>query len=133
LYDHTDLTGANRASATFTNTSQNADNYDYDYFSDSSSLVSVAEDGSTAGSVGTTLTRNFTGSVSRYLSQQDFRAYGTPDTFFQDDEETLTLDHESSAFSARPTYLAKSLTLSDSAQGIISQTVCFIYRQHQFS
>ena len=115
LYDHTDLTGANRASATFTNTSQNADNYDYDYFSDSSSLVSIAEDGSTAGSVGTTLTRNFTG-VSAGSFTTRFRAYGTPDTFFQDDEETLTWIMK--AVPSAPANLStKSLTLSDSAQG----------------
>ena len=115
LYDHTDLTGANRASATFTNTSQNADNYDYDYFSDSSSLVSIAEDGSTAGSVGTTLTRNFTG-VSAGSFTTRFRAYGTPDTFFQDDEETLTWTMK--AVPSAPADLStKSLTLSDSAQG----------------
>ena len=61
LYDVVDLDGANRALTTFTNSSQNADNYDYDFFSDSSALVTVAENGSNAGSIGATLTRNFTG------------------------------------------------------------------------
>ena len=115
LYDHTDLTGANRASATFTNTSQNADNYDYDYFSDSSSLVSVAENGSNAGSIGATLTRNFTGTSAGNFTTR-FRAYGTPDTFFQDDEETISWAMK--AVPSAPANLsAKSLTMSDAAQG----------------
>ena len=115
LYDHTDLTGANRASATFTNTSQNADNYDYDYFSDSSSLVSVAENGSNAGSIGATLTRNFTGTSAGNFTTR-FRAYGTPDTFFQDDEETISWTMK--AVPSAPANLStKSLTLNDSAQG----------------
>ena len=115
LYDHTDLTGANRASATFTNTSQNADNYDYDYFSDSSSLVTVAENGSNAGSIGATLTRNFTGTSAGNFTTR-FRAYGTPDTFFQDDEETISWTMK--AVPSAPANLsAKSLTMSDAAQG----------------
>jgi len=115
LYDHIDLTGANRASATFTNTSQNADNYDYDYFSDSSSLVSVAENGSNAGSIGATLTRNFTGTSAGNFTTR-FRAYGTPDTFFQDDEETISWAMK--AVPSAPANLsAKSLTMSDAAQG----------------
>ena len=115
LYDHTDLAGANRASATFTNTSQNANNYDYDFFSDSSSLVTMAEDGSTAGSTGTNLTRNFTGtSAGNFVTR--FRAYGTPDTFFQDDEETISWAMK--AVPSAPANLsAKSLEMSDNAQG----------------
>ena len=115
LYDHTDLAGANRASATFTNTSQNADNYDYDYFSDSSSLVSVAENGSNAGSIGATLTRNFTGTSAGNFTTR-FRAYGTPDTIFQDDEETISWAMK--AVPSAPANLStKSLEMSDSAQG----------------
>ena len=115
LYDHTDLTGANRASATFTNSSKNADNFDYDFFSDSSALVTVADDGSTAGSVGTALTRNFTGTSAGNFTTR-FRAYGTPDTFFQDDEETISWTMK--AVPSAPANLsAKSLTMSDSAQG----------------
>ena len=115
LYDHTDLAGANRASATFTNTSQNADNYDYDYFSDSSSLVSVAENGSNAGSIGATLTRNFTGTSAGNFTTR-FRAYGTPDTFFQDDEETITWTMKAVP-SAPENLSAKSLTMSVAAEG----------------
>ena len=99
----------------FTNTSQNADNYDYDYFSDSSSLVSVAENGSNAGSIGATLTRNFTGTSAGNFTTR-FRAYGTPDTFFQDDEETISW-HMKAVPSAPANLSTKSLTLNDSAQG----------------
>ena len=115
LYDHTDLAGANRASATFTNTSQNADNYDYDYFSDSSSLVSVAENGSNAGSIGATLTRNFTGTSAGNFTTR-FRAYGTPDTIFQDDEETISWAMKAVP-SAPDSLSTKSLAMDDAAQG----------------
>ena len=115
LYDHTDLTGANRASATFTNTSKNADNYDYDFFSDSSALVTVAENGSNAGSIGATLTRNFTGTSAGNFTTR-FRGYGTPDTIFQDDEETINWTMK--AVPSTPANLStKSLTMNDSAQG----------------
>lgn len=115
LYDHTDLTGANRASATFTNTSKNADNYDYDFFSDSSSLVTIGEDGSTAGSIGTALVRNFTGTSAGNFTTR-FRAYGTPDTFFQDDEGTISWTMKAVP-SAPASLSSKSLTMSDAAQG----------------
>ena len=115
LYDVVDLDGANRALTTFTNTSQNADNYDYDFFSDSSDLSTIAENGSNAGSIGATLSKNFAGtSAGNFVTR--FRAYGTPDTFFQDDEETISWQMNSTP-SAPQNLSAVSLTLSDSAQG----------------
>ena len=51
LYDVTDLDGTNRAIGRFTNTSQNADNYEYDFQNDSSDVLSIGEDGSTAGTI----------------------------------------------------------------------------------
>ena len=115
LYDVIDLDGANRALTTFTNTSQNADNYDYDFFSDSTSITTVAENGSNAGSIGATLPKNFAGtSAGNFVTR--FRAYGTPDTFFQDDEETINWQMNSTP-SAPANLSSKSLTLSDSAQG----------------
>ncbi len=115
LYDVVDLDGANRALTTFTNTSQNADNYDYDFFSDSTSITTVAENGSNAGSIGATLPKNFTGiSAGNFTTR--FRAYGTPDTFFQDDEETIAWQMNS-APSVPQNLSAVPLTLSDSAQG----------------
>jgi len=115
LYDVVDLDGANRALTTFTNTSQNADNYDYDFFSDSSDLSTVAENGSNAGSIGATLSKNFSGtSAGNFVTR--FRAYGTPDTFFQDDEENINWQMNSVP-SAPANLSSKSLTLSDNAQG----------------
>jgi hypothetical protein len=115
LYDVVDLDGANRALTTFTNTSQNADNYDYDFFSDSTSITTVAENGSNAGSIGATLPKNFTGTSAGNFTTR-FRAYGTPDTFFQDDEETIAWQMNSTP-SVPQNLSAVSLTLSDSAQG----------------
>ena len=115
LYDVVDLDGANRALTTFTNTSQNADNYTYDFKDDSSDLTNVGEDGSTAGTIGATLSKNWSGTgAGNYTTR--FRAYGTPDTIFQDDEETISWQMNSTP-SAPAGLSSKSLTLSDSAQG----------------
>ena len=115
LYDFTDLDGANRAIARFTNSSQNADNYEYDFFDDSSSIITVGEDGSTAGVVGVTVDKNYAGTSAGNINFR-FRASGTPDTFFQDDEESVTFVMKSTP-SAPANLSSKSLTLSDSAQG----------------
>ena len=115
LYDFTDLDGTNRAIARFTNTSQNADNYTYDFFDDSSSLTNVTENGSDAGSIGATLDKNYAGTSAGNINFR-FRASGQPDTFFQDDEENITFVMKSTP-SAPANLSSKSLTLSDSAQG----------------
>ena len=115
LYDLTDLDGTDRAIATFTNTSQNADNYEYDFFDDSSSITTVAEDGSTAGTVGNALTKDYSGTSAGNINFR-FRASGTPDTIAQDDEETVTFVMKATP-SAPANLSSKSLTLSDSAQG----------------
>ena len=115
LYDATDLDGANRALARFTNTSQNADQYEYDFLNDSSDVDSVAEDGSTAGTVGNTLDHNYTGQSAGSITM-DFRATGTPDTIHQNDNETVTFTMKSVP-SAPSGLSSKTLTLADSAQG----------------
>ncbi len=115
LYDVTDLDGTNRAIGRFTNTSQNADNYEYDFQNDSSDVLSLAEDGSTAGTIGNTLDKNFTG-VSAGNIVTDFRATGTPDTIHQNDNQTITFVMKSTP-SAPANLSSKSLTMSDSAQG----------------
>ena len=115
LYDVVDLDGANRALTTFTNTSQNADNYDYDFKDDSSDLTTIAENGSNAGSIGATLSKNFSGTSAGNFTTR-IRAHGTPDTIFQDDEETINWQMNSTP-SAPDGLSSKSLTLSDSAQG----------------
>ena len=115
LYDLTDLDGTDRAIARFTNTSQNADNYVYDFFDDSSSLTAVVENGSNAGSIGATLDKDYSGTSAGNINFR-FRASGQPDTFFQDDEETITFVMKSTP-SAPANLSSKSLTMSDSAQG----------------
>lgn len=115
LYDATDLDGANRALARFTNTSQNADDYEYDFLNDSSDVDSVAEDGSTAGTVGNTLDHNYSGQSAGNIVM-DFRATGTPDTIHQNDNETVTFTMKSVP-SAPNGLSSKTLTLADSAQG----------------
>jgi hypothetical protein len=115
LYDIVDLDGANRALARFTNTSQNADDYEYDFFGDSSDVLTLQEDGSTAGTIGNTLDKNFTGTSVGNIAT-DFRATGTPDTIHQNDTQTITFAMKSTP-SAPSGLSSKTLTLSDSAQG----------------
>jgi len=115
LYDATDLDGANRALARFTNTSQNADDYEYDFLNDSTAVNSVPENGSDAGSVGNTLDHNYSGQSAGSITM-DFRATGTPDTIHQNDNETVTFTMKSVP-SAPNGLSSKTLTLSDSAQG----------------
>tara|TARA_Y100000592_G_scaffold71489_1_gene111287 strand:- start:6170 stop:9880 length:3711 start_codon:yes stop_codon:yes gene_type:complete len=115
LYDVTDLDGTDRAIARFTNTSQNADNYEYDFFGDSSSITNVGEDGSTAGTIGATLDKDYSGTSAGNINF-GFRASGTPDTIFQDDEENITFVMKATP-SAPANLSSKSLTLDDAAQG----------------
>ena len=115
LYDVVDLDGVDRAIARFTNTSQNADNYEYDFFDDSSSIITVGEDGSTAGTIGATIDKDYSGTSAGNINFR-FRASGTPDTIAQDDEETVTFVMKS--VPSAPNGLSSfSLALSDSAQG----------------
>jgi hypothetical protein len=124
LYDHTDLDSNNRASVTFTNTTQNGDDYEYDFFNDSSDVYSITEDGVTAGTTAATLTKNFTGtSVGAFTTR--FRTTGTPDTFHQSDEETIVWTMK--AVPAAPADLStKSITLVDAVQGT-SPKLCASY------
>jgi len=115
LYDATDLDGNDRAIARFTNTSQNASSYEYDFFDDSSSITTVAEDGSTAGTIGATLDKDYSGTSVGNINFR-FRASGTPDTIAQDDEETITFAMKSTP--SAPNGLSSfSLTMADAAQG----------------
>jgi hypothetical protein len=116
LYDHTDLDGNVRSLTRFTNTSQNADDYEYDFLNDSTDVDSVPEDGATAGSVGNTLDHDYTGQSAGSITM-DFRATGTPDTIHQNDNETVVFTMKS--VPGAPAGLSsKSLDLTpDSAQG----------------
>ena len=115
LYDVTDLDGNNRALARFTNTSQNGDDYEYDFLNDSTDVLSLVEDGSTAGVVGVTLDKNFSGQSAGSIVT-DFRVTGTPDTIHQNDNETVTFTMKSTP--SAPNGLSSfSLSMADSAQG----------------
>jgi len=115
LYDHTDLDGNVRSLARFTNTSQNADHYEYDFLNDSSDVNSVVEDGSTAGTIGATIDKDYTGQSAGSITM-DFRATGTPDTIHQGDNETVTFTMKSVP-SAPSGLSSKTINLADSAQG----------------
>ena len=115
LYDHTDLDSNNRALARFTNTSQHGDDYEYDFFNDSSDVLSVTQASNGAGSTTTVLDKNFTGTSAGSFTT-DFKVAGTPDTIHQTDSETVTFTMK--AVPSAPAGLSsKSITLSDSAQG----------------
>ena len=115
LYDHTDLDGNVRSLARFTNTSQNADHYEYDFLNDSSDVNSVVEDGSTAGTIGATIDKDYTGQSAGSITM-DFRATGTPDTIHQGDNETVIFTMKSVP-SAPSGLSSKTINLADSAQG----------------
>ena len=115
IYDFTDLDGVNRALVRATNTSQNADDYVYDW-GDSSSNDSVTEDGSAAGSIGATLDHDYAGEgTSTY--NLSFTANGTPDITAQTDTDTGITFNLKATPSAPASLSAKTITLSDSTQG----------------
>ena len=115
LYDFTDLSGNNRALVRATNTSQNADDYEYDW-ADGSTNDTVTEDGSAAGSIGATLDHDYAGeSTGDY--NLTFTANGTPDITAQTDTDTsitFTMNATPSAPSNLSTF---SITLADAFQG----------------
>jgi len=116
LYDGTDYNGNNRALARFTNTSQNADSYVYDW-GDSSANNNVTEDGTSSGSIGATIDHDYSGETAGGTNYTvDFIASGTPDTIAQTDSESLVfqLNDVPSAPGNLSTF---SITLADSYQG----------------
>ena len=114
LYDFTDLNGNNRALVRATNTSQNADDYVYDW-GDSSVDNTVTEDGTSAGTIGATLDHDYSGEPANDYTLT-FTANGTPDTIAQTDDETITFTLN--AVPTAPTSLSgKSITLSTSHDG----------------
>ena len=115
LYDVTDLDGNVRSLARFTNTSQNADDYEYDFLNDSTAVNSVPENGSDAGTVGNTLDHDYTGQSAGNIVM-DFRATGTPDTIHQNDNETVTFTMKSTP-SAPANLSTKTLHLNHAADG----------------
>jgi len=115
IYDFTDLSGNNRALVRATNTSQNADDYEYDW-ADGSTNDTPTEDGSSAGSIGATLDHDYAGeSTGNY--NLSFTANGTPDITAQTDVDTSITFNLKATPSSPANLSTKSLTMSDSAQG----------------
>jgi len=114
LYAFTDYNGNNRALVRATNTSQNADDYLYDW--GDSTDDSVTEDGSSPGSIGATIDHSYI-SASTGNYNLAFTANGTPDLTAQTDTDTGITFTLNAVPSAPAGLSAKSITLSDSAQG----------------
>jgi hypothetical protein len=100
-----------------TNTSQNADDYVYDW-DDSSSNDSVTEDGSSAGSIGATLDHDYAGEGTANYNVS-FTANGTPDITAQTDTDSSITFNLKATPGAPASLSAKSITLSDSTQGTL--------------
>jgi hypothetical protein len=114
IYNHTDLDGTNRAIVRVTNTSQNADDYVYNWGFGSNDTVT--ENGSDAGSIGATLDHDYAGaSVANY--NLSFTANGTPDITAQTDVDTSITFNLKAVPSAPANLSTKSITLADSFQG----------------
>jgi hypothetical protein len=117
IYDFTDLDGVNRAIVRMTNTSQNADDYVYDW-DDSSSNDSVTEDGISAGSIGATLDHDYAGEGTANYNVS-FTANGTPDITAQTDVDSSITFNLKATPGAPASLSAKTITLSDSTQGTL--------------
>ena len=117
IYDFTDLDSVNRAIVRMTNTSQNADDYVYDW-DDSSSDDSVTEDGSSAGSIGATLDHDYAGEGTANYNVS-FTANGTPDITAQTDVDSSITFNLKATPGAPASLSAKTITLSDSTQGTL--------------
>ena len=117
IYDFTDLDSVNRAIVRLTNTSQNADDYVYDW-GDSSSDDAVTEDGSSAGSIGATIDHDYAGEGTANYNVS-FTANGTPDITAQTDVDTSLTFNLKATPSAPANLSTKTLSLSDSAQGTL--------------
>lgn len=114
VYDGVDYNGVNRALVRVTNTTQNADDYVYDW-GDTSTNDTVTEDGVSAGSIAATIDHDYSGeTIANHVLT--FTANGTPDITAQTDSETITFQLNS--VPAAPNGLsAESLTLADNYQG----------------
>jgi hypothetical protein len=114
LYDGVDYSGNNRALVRITNTSQNADDYVYDW-GDSSADDTPTEDGVSAGSIGATITHDYSGeSIGNHTLL--FTANGTPDITAQTSTQSIVFQLNSVP-SAPSGLSSKSITLVDNYQG----------------
>jgi len=115
LYNGVDYNGNNRALARVTNSTQNADDYVYDW-GDATSDDTVSEDGVTAGSIGATIDHDYTGQTIANHTLT-FTANGQPDITVQTDVDSTIVFQLNSVPAAPANLSAKSITLSDSYQG----------------
>jgi hypothetical protein len=113
IYDHTDLSGVNRALVRGTNTSQNADSYVWAW--GDGDTDNVTENGSSAGSIGAVIDHDYAGE-STGNKTLSLTSTGTPDITTQTDAESLTIALKAVP-SAPASLSAKSITLSDAYQG----------------
>ena len=113
IYDHTDLSGVNRALVRGTNTSQNADSYVWAW--GDGDTDDVTENGSSAGSIGAVIDHDYAGE-STGNKTLSLTSTGTPDITTQTDAESLTIALKAVP-SAPASLSAKSITLSDAYQG----------------
>jgi len=116
VYDGVGYDGVNRALVRVTNTTQNGDDYVYDW-GDTSSDDTPTEDGSSAGSIGAVIDHDYTGESIGNLTL-NFTANGTPDITAQTDTDSIVFQLNS--VPTAPAGLgSKSITLSDSYQGTL--------------
>ena len=114
IYDHTDLSGNNRALVRMTNTTQNGDDYEYEWGDgDSDSMTEVS---AAAGSTQATIDHDYTGESTGNYNVQ-FTARGTPDVTAQTDVDTGITFNLKSVPSAPAGLSSKSITWSTSAVG----------------
>ena len=115
IYDGIDYLGNNRALVRVTNTTQNADDYVYNW-GDSSSNDIISEDGIVAGSTGATIDHDYTG-ISIGSKTLTLTANGTPDITLQ--TSTSTMSFQLSAIPSAPDGMnTKSIILANPAVGI---------------
>jgi hypothetical protein len=115
IYDYTTYDGNDLAVVQITNTSQNADDYVYN-FADGAGNIAVTEDGSSDGSLGNILENDF-GGQSTGTYNLTFTANGTPDLTAQTDQDTGITFTMNATPSAPSNLSAFSLTLQDAYQG----------------
>ena len=114
IYDHTDYQGTVRSIVTASTTSQNADDYVYDW-GDGSTNDTPLENGTDAGSIGNPITHNYagTGTGTKALN---LTANGTPDITLQN--ATASTTYTLKAVPSAPAGLStKSITLTSGSVG----------------
>lgn len=114
IYNHTDLSGNNRALVRMTNTTQNGDDYEYEWGDgDSDSMTEVS---AAAGSTQATIDHDYTGESTGNYNVQ-FTARGTPDVTSQTDVDTGITFNLKAVPSAPAGLSSKSITWSTSSVG----------------